>query len=219
MFYNKIRGSLLALTLSMGILALGRLLFFPNLGKPNNNIFVFTEEVPLPEWRFNVVPTTKASTNETEELIVHKHYQYVKNDLLLDIEMRYLDNLYNADINSLIQRYLAIQSPGMMRQQAGIGYYGLGVHEQRAYLSACINPRGGSTFTHVQFRNNRYLNDLRFDRLIPIVLGQSPFPDRRCLWAHLSMPLKDSSPEATYQVLEKAWVPWYQWWQSRFPQP
>jgi cyanosortase A-associated protein len=48
-------------------------------------------------------------------------------------------------------------------------------------------------------------------------LGQEGLKDRRCLWAHLSVPLKNSSPEAAYQVLEKAWFSWYQWWQPRFP--
>jgi cyanosortase A-associated protein len=80
---------------------------------------------------------------------------------------------------------------------------------KRAYLDACINSRGGSTFTEEQFRANRIQYDVQFNRLLPWLLGQQELRDQRCLWTHLSIPLNQSSPESSYHILENAWFSWY----------
>ncbi|MBE9008475.1 cyanoexosortase A system-associated protein [Fortiea sp. LEGE XX443] len=219
MYWKEIRIKFLALIFGAGILVLGKSIFFPNPDKPKINTFVFPQEVPLGEWQPSVAAPVKSLTKENPNLLAQKYYRYVKNDLPLDIEMHYLQDFYHADIGVYIQRNLGITSPTVMRQQKGAGYYGLGVDKQKAYLSTCINPRGGSTFTHAQFRDNRFSQDISFNRIMPILLGQEALLDKRCLWVHLSIPLQNSSPEEAYQVLEKAWFSWYQWWQPRFPKP
>jgi cyanosortase A-associated protein len=219
MYWKNIRVPLLAVTFSIGLLVLGRITLFSDLSKPKTNAFIFPETAPLPQWQPSLASPTPLM-KESQKILAQKHYRYVQNDLPLDIEMRYFDNFYIADVNLLMQQYLSIKkSSAVVRQQLGVGYYGLGVDQKRAYLSACINPRGGSTFTHAQFRNNRYFNDAQIERLLPVLQGQATLLDMRCIWTHLSIPLRNSSPEDAYQVLEKAWVPWYQWWQSRFPKP
>jgi len=76
-----------------------------------------------------------------------------------------------------------------------------------AYLNACINSRGGSTFTKEQFNYNRIHRDTQFNRLLAWLLIQQPLRDKRCLWTHLSIPLNRSSPESAYVILENACFP------------
>ncbi|MEH1789744.1 MAG: cyanoexosortase A system-associated protein [Nostoc sp.] len=219
MYWKKTRIKFLALIFSTGMLVLGKVILFPNPVKPKVNTFVFPEEVPLAKWQLSVSSPIESLTKENPNLVAEKHYRYVKNDLPLDIQMRYLQNLYNADIGAYIKQDFAVTSPPVMRQQKGVGYYGVGVDRQKAYLSSCINPRGNSTFTHPQFRENRYFQDISFNRIMPILQGQEVLLDKRCLWVHLSIPLRNSSPEAAYQLLEQVWFSWYRWWQPRFPKP
>lgn len=89
-------------------------------------------------------------------------------------------------------------------------------YKQQAYLDACINPQGGSTFTSDLFDANRIRYDLQFARLLPWLLGHQELRDKRCLWTHLSIPLDRSSSDA-YVSLEQAWFSWHKWWSSRFP--
>jgi cyanosortase A-associated protein len=219
MYWKETRIKFLALIFSTGMLVLGKTILFPNAEKPIINSFVFPEQVPLAQWQPSVASPIKYLVEDNPNLVTKKHYRYVKNDLYLDIEMRYLQNIYNADIGGYTQQYFAITSPAVMRQQKGVGYYGVGVDKHKAYLSSCINPRGNSTFTHTQFRENRYFKDITFDRIMPLLEGKEALLDKRCLWVHLSIPLENSSPEAAYQVLEQAWFSWYHWWQPRFPKP
>lgn len=217
--WKQVRIPLLALTFVTGLLFVGKVTLLPNPESPKIKAFVFPEKVPLSQWQPSLTNPLKTPTGDYPELFAQKHYRYIDNNLPLDVEMRYLHNLSNADISSLIKRYTTVASSAIMRQQEGVGYYGLGVNQQQAYLSACINPRGGSTFTHEQFRNNRYFKDIRFDRMLPVLQGQEALIDKRCLWVYMSIPLRDSTPEAAYQILEKTWVYWYKWWQPRFPKP
>ncbi|MEH2048741.1 cyanoexosortase A system-associated protein [Nostoc sp.] len=219
MYWKKNRINFLALIFSTGMLVLGKVILFPNADKPKINSFVFPEEIPLAQWKPSVATPIESLTKKNSDVLGEKHYRYVKNDLSLDIEMRYLQNFYHADIGTYIKQNLAITSSSEVRQEKGVGYYGVGIDRQKAYLSSCINPRGESTFTHPQFRDNRYFKDISFDRIMPILQGHEALIDKRCLWVYLSVPLRNSSPEAAYQVLEQAWFSWYQWWQPRFPKP
>ncbi|WP_017316079.1 cyanoexosortase A system-associated protein [Mastigocladopsis repens] len=212
--WKQFRVPLLALTFSSVVLALGNVVLFPIKDKRTNTPFVFPEKVSLPQWQFSMSRLLAKPTKEHTELFAQKHYRYLRNDLFLDIEMRYLTD---GDGERLFREYTSISSSANVRQREGVGYYGLGVSKQRAYLSACINSQGSSTFTLKQFNQNQYFSDLHPQRLLSWLLGQESLKDKRCLWAHLSIPLKSSSPEAAYQVLETAWFSWYQWWQPRFP--
>lgn len=212
--WKQFRVPLLALTFSSVVLTLGNVVLLPTKDKSVVTPLVFPEQVPLPEWQLSINTSQEKPTKKHTEILAQKHYRYIKNDLLLDIEMRYVTN---GNVVRLLKEYTSILSSANVRQREGVGYYGLGVDKQRAYLSACINIQSGSTFTQEQFNQNQYLYDLDFQRLLSWLLGQERLKDQRCLWAHLSVPLKNSSPEAAYQVLENAWFSWYQWWQPRFP--
>ncbi|QIR39499.1 cyanoexosortase A system-associated protein [Tolypothrix sp. PCC 7910] len=218
-FWKQTRIPFLAFTFIIGALVTAKVILRSNLDKSKIHTFTFPEKVSLPQGQASLIAPIETSSKKQKhpELFAQSQYQYIKNNLPVDIEMRYLKNLYNADVNFLIQNYTFSTSSATVHQKEGIGYYGLGIEQQKAYLSACINPRGGSTFTHAQYRNNRYFKDISFERLLPLLKGEEPLLDKRCLWVYISIPVQHSSPDASYKILENIWASWYKWWQPRFP--
>lgn len=223
-FAKQLRSLLLVGTFVSVLCVFGRSILNPDIGERRVTSFEFPLGVPLPGWQ----PLESSPIDESAEhpnFRAGRHYRYVQSDLPLDIEMRYLgSSSMSVDVKRFIGSYTSIPlSPGnpvlVLRQQQGVGFYSLFTYQARSYLSACINPRGGSTVTYEQFNRNRLVYDLRFSRLLPLLLGQENLRDRRCLWAHLSIPLKRLSPESSYPILEEAWFTWYQWWSPRFPKP
>lgn len=208
------RTQYLTLILGSVLVVLGKVILFPLPENPKPSSFVFPEQIPLPEWQSDEVQPLAKS--EDSLLIAQKRYRYIRNNLPLDIEMRYMQ-LPGGDFMTYLREHKPASST-VVRQREGVGFYILGVDkQQQAYLSTCINPRGGTTLTFAQFNQNRYFYDLRPERLVSWFLGKEELLDRRCLWAHLSIPVKDSSPTKAFQVLEEAWLSWHQWWQPRFP--
>ena len=136
--------------------------------------------------------------------------------------MYYL-TLEDGGMNQFIEKYAYgefIPGKVLLRQQEQTGFYSLWQTEDRVNLGACINPRGGSTVTGDQFRQNRNIHDLQFSRIMFWLIGLVPLRDWRCLWTTLSVPIETGkSPQEIYPVLEQAWFSWYEWWQPRFPQP
>lgn len=212
---DKFRLALLTVIFGSVLCILGKTIIEPTAS--NITAFVFPKVVPLPAWQPQKSRPLAALITENQNF-PGRHYRYIQNDLTLDIEMRYVANA-SGDVKHWLRSVVSSSelSP-ILRQQQGVGFYYLSAHQQRAYLNTCINSRGGSTVTASQFQQNRYLYDINLGRLLPWLLGQKPLQDKRCLWAQLSIPLKNSASGDTYQTLEKAWFDWYQWWQPRFPQ-
>lgn len=182
------------------------------------------ETVPLPNWQQS--NSTPLSPNEDSEF--GRTYRYQQNGSQLDVELHYMISDGN------VSRYLFVHSPVhtananlKVKYEPNVGYYGLVTHENTAYLSACINPRGGSTVTEQQFTQTRYTHDLQPSRILPWMLGKESLIDYRCLWTLMSIPLKKNnttspseraiSEESAYKELEAAWFSWHQWWQAHFP--
>jgi cyanosortase A-associated protein len=212
--WKQFRLPLLALTFSSVFLVLAKVIIYPNAEKSTLIPLIFPETVPLSEWQLNTKYSQPTSTKDDSNLIAQKHYQYTQKNVPLDIEMRYVTIF---DVSQLLKEYNLISSSAEVRQRQKVGYYGLGVDKGRAYLSACINPHGSSTFTSQQFSQNRSLYDRPWQRLLPWLMGKKPIEDKRCLWTHLSIPVNNSSPESAYKKLENVWFSWHQWWQPRFP--
>ncbi|ERT08164.1 cyanosortase-associated family protein [Lyngbya aestuarii BL J] len=212
-FWHQLRTPLLAFTGSFVILVLARVVFASSTQTLSKTTINLPEKVPLSEWN-----STSYTLEKPEEESLFKtpdqRYQYIQNDLTLNIEMRYLPG---GNVERLVEKYQLSPSFPLVRQQENLGFYGLFVAEKRAYLSACINPKGISTFTRKQYSQNHSIYTLEWNRFIPWFLGQKQLRQRGCLWANLSIPLEDNSPEAAYQVLEKAWFSWYTWWSANFP--
>lgn len=213
----------LALLIGVGSatwVTLGRVALHPPGYKP----LQLPPTLSLSGWRLSEaqILTGGGDASQPDAQMALGYYRYQKettNQQTLKVKVHYIINT-SGDVTDLMRRYAFLQLPVgqpnlTIRQQAGTGQYGLFVYQKQAHLSACINPRGGSTVTAKQFSQNRNTYDLTVSRLLPWLLGQADLRDWRCLWLHLSAPV-ESSPEATYQQLEVAWKALYPTWQAHF---
>ena len=216
--WKNIRISLLGVTLGGVLLVLGKVTLYPALSSRIVTPFVFPTAVPLTKWQPLQSHPLVDQTAKHPTYLSGRRYQYIQDNIQLDIEMRYLVDT-DGDVKAFLNTYTSIRSFPMLRQQEGVGFYSLFTYQRKAYLSSCINPYGGSTVTDNQFKQNRNTYDVRLSRLLSWLLGQEKLKDERCLWTHLSVPLRYSSPEPSYQLLESTWFSWYQWWRPRFPRP
>ncbi|MDZ7957544.1 MAG: cyanoexosortase A system-associated protein [Aulosira sp. DedQUE10] len=167
--------------------------------------------------------TVVQQSRQYDAVISGRRYRYRYQNIPLDIEMRYVVGTL-GNVEGMIYNNTNLKLPmgkifQTVRQQPGVGYYGLFAYKNQAYLSSCINPQGESTVSTEQFLHNRHIYNLRFRRLLPWLLGEESFFDRRCLWAHLSTPVNNSDYQSAYQRIEKAWFDCYRWWNPRFPKP
>ncbi|GAC1479848.1 MAG: hypothetical protein NVS2B14_20300 [Chamaesiphon sp.] len=219
--WKRLRMPLLIVTFANIVFVFGKTILFPPIVKETKTPFDFPEEVPLPTWQ--LVASDSLSHKNLSQPVVIRHYRYIQNQLPLDINMYYLlqtDGDVKRFISDRASIPLSLVQPSLViRQHSGIGFYGIFVYQQQAYLDGCINSRGGSTFTAEQFNDNRMQYDLQLNRLLPYLLSEKPLRDRRCLWTHFSIPLNHASPESAYPILENAWFSWYHWWSSHFPEP
>lgn len=223
-FWQRLRTPLLILTFVNVLFVFSRVLLDANIGKRKITPFTFPTTVPLPEWQQIASRSLPDRIVEQEPYgkvaFPGRRYQYKQNNLLLSIDMRYElnseGNGRQAIADNINISFPGDRSPISIRHNQQLGYYAVFVHQQQAYLNACINSRGGSTFNSSQFDTNRLRYDFQLQRIAFWLLGRQELRDNRCLWTHLSMPLKHSASD-TYSTLEQAWVSWYQWWNSRFP--
>lgn len=147
-----------------------------------------------------------------------KQYRLLKNNQQLEIQMHYVINTKGepiTEVESTKTRVKDIQKK--IIELNGIGYYYLKNDGNLAYLTACINPRGGSTVTSAQFNQNRSNHDFTWSRVVPWVLGKEILKDNRCVWVQLSTRLNGANDESAYRLLESVWADNYTAWQSQFP--
>ncbi|MDX2230851.1 MAG: cyanoexosortase A system-associated protein [Leptolyngbyaceae cyanobacterium bins.349] len=221
--WPKIRLGLLAVTFVGAALTWARVAAMPKIDsasaqKPENTL---QASVPIQGWQL----IASEPINSHAEARFGRRYQYQKGTVALQAEQFYMQSDGN------VSRYLFVHTPirtananMKVKFQPGVGHYGVVTHNGKAYLSACVNPRGSSTVTESQFTQNRYAHDLQISRIFPWLLGQESLIDYRCLWTLMSVPLKDNanpgvplSDDKAYKNLEAAWVSWHQWWQANFP--
>lgn len=222
--WQRWRTPLLIFTFINVLFVLSRVLLDADIGKRKVTPFTFPATVPLPQWQQVASQPLPDRIVEQEPYgkvaFPGRRYQYKQNDLLLNIDTRYELNTVGdgqqAIANNLNLSFLPNRSPLLIRHNRQLGDYAVFIHQQRAYLNACINSRGGSTFTSSQFDANRLRYDFQIQRIALWLLGRQELRDNRCIWTHLSVPLKQPTPE-TYSTLEQAWFSWYKWWSSRFP--
>lgn len=223
-FWQRWRTPLLIFTFVNVLFVSSRVLLDSNIGKRKVTPFTFPATVPLPQWQQVASQPLPDRIVEQEPYgkvaFPGRRYQYKQNDLLLNIDLRYELNTVGdgqqAIADNLNLSFPTNRSPLQIRRNPQLGYYAVFVHQQRAYLNACINSRGSSTFTPSQFDANRLRYDFQFPRIALWLLGRQELRDNRCIWTHLSLPLKQPTSEA-YSTLEQAWLSSYKWWSSRFP--
>lgn len=228
--WKKIRIPLLAFNLLTAGFVLGKSVLDSRVGQLTP--FEFAEAVPLAQWQpvetKRLKPLPEPDTDGSI-LQVGRQYQYRQDKRVLDIEMRYVlrtkgeVDRFVKDRRSQDEKTENAQGKppekinGTIGYEPNVGNYVLLADKERAYLSACINPRGESTFTREQYKHNQDIYDTDFNRLLPSLFGREKWRDDRCLWTYMSMPLAGSTPKETYKLLEGAWFEWKQWWQPQFP--
>ncbi|OIP77443.1 MAG: hypothetical protein AUK48_03955 [Oscillatoriales cyanobacterium CG2_30_44_21] len=213
---------------SVSAIAMGASLLLPNF--KNRPKFQLPEQISLPDLNFqssNKLNNSNELNNSNISSI--RQYIYTFSDDSLKQELR-IDTAYilsSATVPSSLS-VLAIKYPSKnieTRLIEGLGYFALFTYEQRAYLAACINPRGGSTVTLEQFNNNRYKYDISPERVARYLIGVADLRDDRCILTALSIALdSDITPqnkemlEPIYQKLQRSWSNWFANWQSNFPE-
>ena len=222
--WQQHRQILIALTFASICITLGRISLDPSAGKRSLATFNFPSVVPLPGWQllesFPLAKPLPSPYKFSAIVLSSQKYLYKRDKHQMEIAMQY-EASASGELQDYFLRWTSVELPQakqlQFRQQPGIGFYSLFVHKGRSHLATCINPQGNSTVTKEQFLANRYTYDFQLQRLLSWLIGESSLPDKRCLWVHLSVPLKQGSVEATYPVLEQAWQPWFRWWRDRFP--
>lgn len=181
--------------------------------------FVFPTSVPLPQWQ--LLDSLPLKITDDPTFLASRRYRYQQNRNSLNIDMHYIVNS-SGDVQDFVKKHIFAQkatAPLLIRETSGVGFHALFTYQGNAFLSSCINPRGGSTVTFDQFRENRNSYDMQPGRLLLWLLGIQPLRDFRCMWNVLSVPLKTAQPEEVYPILESTWLSWYSWWETRFPRP
>jgi cyanosortase A-associated protein len=189
------------------------------------NTSIFPDILNLNSWQQVAVKSVSEQKSDTlitpnsKVMQFGKDYKYLKDDQQMGLQMRYVVNT-RGEPNPFLQQLsdnLVKDSQKTVKYIQGIGYYALYSDTNQAYLTACINRRGGGTVTSAQFMQNRYAYDLTWSRILPWVLGKDVLRDNRCMWVQLSAPLNGVADTNIYPVLESIWTNNYAAWQSLFP--
>jgi cyanoexosortase A len=196
-------------------------LYLSVIRKPIGNA-IFPEEINLNTWQQVKVESLgqyNAEIPNTGKFILVRSgqdYKYLRNQENLTLQMRYVVNT-RGNLNPFsvkLSRELRKKAEDNIKKIEGVGYYLLYHDQQNAYLTACINSRGGSTVNSSQFMTNRYKYDVTLDRMLPWIFGQDVLRDDRCIWTQLSIPLNREIATNVYPVLESVWHENYATWQS-----
>lgn len=171
--------------------------FYPN--KPIKTAFEIPQTLDLQNW---LLKSSSVINDNQSTFQSGKNYQYQHKQNTIDIEIRHIVNT-DGDIRDYLQVYQSIALTQPPTVQNKNGFYGFFTHQNRTYLSACINPKGESTFTGVQFVRNRNLYDIRLDRIASWLFSSTSLRDERCLWVQLSTTNHDR------ELLEKTWLHLY----------
>jgi cyanosortase A-associated protein len=221
---ERIRIGLLGVVFSGALIIFGKSLFDPNLGKPLSVNYPerieLTSAQPLPPDLPVQIIDEQKFYNKPKYLSGHR-YKYVFDGININIDLRYAYRT-NGDVFLFLRELAKIDfDTDKMRSQVSkndLGYYFTFEHQDRLYLTACINPRGVSTVTTEQFEDNASERALDGDVLMSWLLGQKDLRDRRCLWTLMSTPKPaNGDRQVIEQKLQTVWSLWYGWWQNRFP--
>jgi cyanosortase A-associated protein len=217
--WKTVRTWLLTVLFTGVLFVLVKLILFPPSSQSAVTPFVFSTTVVLPQWQFLDSVPLKITDDPT--FLASRRYRYQQNRISLNIDMHYI-NPSSGDVKDFLKKHIFSQEATasfLLRQKSGVGSHALFTYQEKAFLSSCINPRGGSTVTFDQFRENRNTYDMQPDRILLWLLGLKELRDFRCMWNVLSVPLMTAKPEEVYPILESAWFSWYSWWEPRFPRP
>ncbi|MEW6494265.1 MAG: cyanoexosortase A system-associated protein [Cyanobacteriota bacterium] len=215
--WKKVRVWLIAVLFTGVLSVFSKSVWLPPSNQIETPSFIFPTTIPLPSWQ--LLDSFPLKITDDPNFINSRRYRYQKNRTVLNIDMHYIIQS-SGDVKDILRKHIFSKQSSaslIIRQKPGMGFYALFTTQGTAYLTSCINPRGGSTVTFDQFRQNRNTYDLQSHRLLLWLLGLEELRDWRCMWSLLSVPLETAQPEEAYSILEFAWVFWYPWWEKHFP--
>lgn len=118
---------------------------------------------------------------------------------------RIITNLHNGTpVETLVESRAASPHAG----------YGFWEANQRLHLSTVVTPGGNASMITKQVARSIYMEQATGSRIGQWLIGRAPFPDRRCVLIHLSIPNEDKNGR---QLLEKAWAEWQNAFRPVFP--
>ncbi|MEA5508850.1 cyanoexosortase A system-associated protein [Crocosphaera sp. UHCC 0190] len=179
------------------------------------DLFEFPATIPLKEWQ---MIDSKLAPSEIHNIQV---YQYQNNGEKLEIKTSYRQ-YDGANVSRLLFKEAKIPPATVVmniKNQEGIGHYGMFQYEDKAYLTACLNKAGENTVTEQQYTQNKYKYGWSPQRTFLWILGQNDLFETGCLWTLISTPveanLETTTLEKKYQTLETIWSDWYGWWKPK----
>lgn len=214
---NYYRSSILAIALGGSLLTLGFGLQTALQPRPTVAEITLPETVPLTGWQLIQSSPLLPEGSALLKPISSRVYQYRNvQGGELEVQAYYLD-ANKADIEDFLKNYTTLPSRPQISYQLNIGAIALIPAQHRMYLSACINPQGPSTVTADQYLRAKLLSGKTFSWFKDWLWGRANLLDQRCLWSHLSVPLRSPSANQEAQlVLQEAWRNWFEWTQAKF---
>ncbi|NJL85012.1 MAG: cyanoexosortase A system-associated protein [Leptolyngbyaceae cyanobacterium SM1_1_3] len=185
----------------------------------------FPDAVPLDSFTLlggSAIAGDKTPVVGSQKRLINGHvYKYEKDGRSLTIQMYYMfDTSGNVigflDSHTDIPEAAIGPSLRIERYRQAVGYYLLFPYQGRDYLASCINPRGETTVTLPQFRDNRYRYDIWSPRLLRWLFTAENIRDFRCLWVLISAVAEKPHSASSYAGLEQIWFDWQAQWQARF---
>ena len=194
------QGALAVALLGVGVTLL-RLLLVAPAGSRQASDYAFPQRVPLPGWQ-----QTGSQLLQAAEPSGYR-YAYRQDGRSLQIGMHYWVGTVGSYDNyrrTVSEGGLADDPP--IRCQSGTGEYRVWTRQQRAHLVGCINAKGPTTADVGGFLAIRHDPGFLLRQLPAWLSGQESLRDRRCLWAHLSVPLEQVPEDKPHAPLEAAWA-------------
>ena len=222
--WQTVRIGVCAVLLAGILVETGRALLMPTVDKGKIVVSTaksiqFPAKIPLSDWQL----VKSKAIEPSEGRAIGHFYQYRNQDnKTVDIQVHY-ENYVEGNIGRLMMVH-GIAPPASaflsIKEQYHTGFYALTSYNNRAYLSACINPVGKSTATSNQFTRNKYEHGFSYTRTLGWFAGLNDLVDAHCLWTAISTPIPANVDEALlaekYQTLETIWGQWYDWWRPNF---
>lgn len=240
MFSIRYRHALALSTLVGVAVALIGSVAVPQTGRRSVRPYQFPEAIPLARWEHihsQPIPFPAQDRQGHDRVMAAQRYTYKSTGksagITVEIKAFYIVGTL-GNVKGFVEQWAPVNGDKTQETQARQsqetiqnwmpqslegGSYGLFTDGNWVYLSSCVNPRGGSTWTDEEFLHNRHQFDIRLKRLLPVLLGQESLRDRRCVWSHLAMPTRGQSVEVAFTQLTEVWKPWLSWWTGHFPAP
>ncbi|MEY2985068.1 MAG: hypothetical protein RLZZ568_1685 [Cyanobacteriota bacterium] len=173
--------------------------------------------VPLPGWQLRSSQGKKSPHALMEDGYV---YFYTNNGETLTVQAHLEINKSGAVNHYLMLNGIPI-SPNTLdiRNSPEQGTYGIVMHSDKTYLSACLNAAGKSTFDQAELTANRYQYGISPLGIVGWLLGFNNLTDNRCLLTIMAMPVPIPNPltyDNNVKRLEAAWADWYDWWKDQW---